>query len=77
MKNARYIYVAKKQSSKFAVLDIHTLEEKLLFTNILTNSFATTEINYDAFAKMWNSNYANGEKIFYKTTEHIEKYHNH
>lgn len=55
MENARYIYVAKKQNSKFAVQDKHTFEEKLLFTNILTNSFtATTGINYETFAKMWN-----------------------
>lgn len=83
-KNARYVYVAKMQRSKFAVVAVHTLDEIFLFNNLLTdwknsntNNKGNNEItiNYEAFALKWNM-IANGVSIFYKTPEHIEKYYN-
>lgn len=76
-KNSRYVYVAKSQRTKFAVIAVHTLEEKFLFLRLHNECFASvTTPNFEHFALKWNM-YADGDRVFYKCPEHLEKYYNH
>ncbi|CEP14914.1 hypothetical protein [Parasitella parasitica] len=74
--SSRYIFVAKSQGTRYAVLSVHTLTEKLEFSRILEADFKSpnTVLNFNNFARSFNSK-ADGVKIFYKTPDHLEKYH--
>ncbi|CEP10125.1 hypothetical protein [Parasitella parasitica] len=73
--SSRYIFVAKSQGTRYAVLSVHTLKEKLEFNRILEADFKSpnTVLNFNNFARSFNSK-ADGLKIFYKTPDHLEKY---
>ena len=77
-KNARYIFVAKKQMSKFAVIGVYTFDEKTKFTRLMNEKYNNVNgsPNFLAFAIKWNSQ-AVSIMPFYKTSEHIEKWYNH
>jgi hypothetical protein len=67
----KHIYLASKQETKFAVLNVHTAEERDLFHTLMKEN--TTVFNWDQqdpdwkeAVKLWNSKYANGKNIFYK-----------
>ncbi|KAI7878129.1 uncharacterized protein EV154DRAFT_606504 [Mucor mucedo] len=78
-KNCRYHYVATRQKTKYAVIAVHTLEEKLLFGRMINeamHSSSRVNPNFDQLSKAWNL-LCNGDKIFYKTPEHLEKHYKH
>src|SRR5882762_1217014 len=67
----KHIYLASKQETKFAVMNIHTAEERDLFHKLMKEN--TTVFNRDQqdpdwkeAVKLWNSKYADGKNIFYK-----------
>ena len=67
----KHIYLASKQETKFAVLNVHTAVERNLFHTLMKEN--TTIFNRDQqdpdwkeAVKLWNSKYANGKTIFYK-----------
>lgn len=71
----RYLFVAKRQKSKYAVVSVHTIDEAFLSNRLLgrlNNMNNSPVINLTDFRS-----FADGDKIFYKTAEHIEKYYNH
>jgi hypothetical protein len=78
-KNSRYHYIAQRQNTKYAVVSVHNLEEKTLFTILKKELFPDTEPgksripNFDRFAYEWNSK-TDGDTIFYKTPEQLENY---
>lgn len=78
-KNCRYHYVATRQKTKYAVIAVHTLEEKLLFGRMINEAMhlsSRVNPNFDQLSKAWNL-LCNGDKIFYKTPEHLEKHYKH
>lgn len=72
----RYKFVANNQCTKFAVLAVHTMKEKSEFRVIYETHYKNSNnrrINFVDFASKFNEK-ANGIDIFYKTTDHLEKY---
>jgi hypothetical protein len=69
--DVKHHYLASKQGTKFAVLNIHTAPERDLIHTLMKEN--TTVFNRDKqdpdwkeAVKLWNSKYANGKTIFYK-----------
>lgn len=78
-RNSRYQFVASYQRTKYAVIAFHTLEEKLLVRRLLKDVLETSNritLNFNLLAKKWNI-FCEGTRVFYKTPEHLEKYHRH
>ncbi|KAG2191090.1 hypothetical protein INT47_010406, partial [Mucor saturninus] len=74
--NNRFEYIARKQQAKFAIVPVHSNEEKALFENILSCNYeSSTEPDWSHFASHWNTS-ADGVSIFYKTPEHLKSYYN-
>jgi hypothetical protein len=67
----RHGYLARKQGTRFAVLTLHTDEEKKLFSRLMNteNSFKRPQGPDWAIAvRIWNQN-ADGKTIFYKVSQ--------
>ncbi|KAL6307399.1 hypothetical protein BKA93DRAFT_747778 [Sparassis latifolia] len=72
----RHHYLSKRQGTQFAVLPVHTREERdlfQLFVDLLPLFKMPGQPNWDVAAAVW-SNHADGRKIFYKLPEHIKSY---
>ncbi|KAK0462162.1 hypothetical protein IW261DRAFT_1306026, partial [Armillaria novae-zelandiae] len=74
----KFQYLARKQDTRFAVLTVHTLEKKHLFSDCMLNEPSFTAAhNSDPIwldaVKIWN-HHANGETIFYKLIEHLKTF---
>lgn len=67
----RHHYLAKKQNTRFAVLTLHTDEEKKLFSSMMredvTFASAAESSRWQLVAQAWNQK-ANGQQIFYKVS---------
>lgn len=76
-KNSRYAYAEKCQGAKYAVIAVHTLAEIFLFSRLMGQYFSTVKPpNFETFAIEWNK-HVNGDMIFFKTPELLEKYAGH
>src|SRR5262245_1163908 len=71
-------YLAKQQGTKFAVISVHSTEEKVLFKKLMQEDFNFTATNSPPDWKkaviVWNRK-ADGKEIFYKvrlTTKFIQ-----
>ncbi|KAG2210998.1 hypothetical protein INT47_000158 [Mucor saturninus] len=70
------INTGKTCLSDYAILPVHTSEEKALFEDILVDNYqSSAEPNWSQFASRWNTS-ADGIAIFYKTPEHLKLYYN-
>ena len=71
----KHNYLAFKQGTRYAVINVHTVEEKQTFTKLMREHPAFTQTNQDPdwhkAVEIWNSHYANGKNIFYKLEEHL------
>ena len=67
-KGKMYKYIASRLKTKYAVTPIHTRQEFILFSSIIPRN-TNISIDWKQKAEQWNSNYANGNDIFYKTPE--------
>ena len=63
-------YLASKQQTRYAVMNVHTTEEKQTFTTLMKTHPVFNRNNQDPdwkeAVKVWNSIHANGKTIFYK-----------
>jgi len=63
-------YLASKQGTRYAVMNVHTTEEKQLFAKLMREDPAFNRDNQDPdwnkAVKVWNSFHVNGKTIFYK-----------
>lgn len=80
--DSSYSLVAELQNTKFAVVPVHTKEERQLFKSILDNNSEFSrgkEPNWDHFCIVWsyrcNTQALNGN-LFYKTPYHLKMYYN-
>ena len=64
----KQVYLAKHQDTKYAVISVHTAEEKILFKDLMQKSPDSSIANWDALVKIWNGDYANGTTVFYKVS---------
>jgi hypothetical protein len=62
-----YVYVASKQQTKYAVVGVHTIEEKILFSKLMADSKRT---NLKQMTLEFNKR-ADGKTIFYKLPDHL------
>ncbi len=65
----RYSYLARRQGTQFAVLTLHTDDEKALFSDFIAHSqvFNSSQPNWSLAAKLWNrDNRVDGITYFYK-----------
>lgn len=69
----RYKFFANNQCTKYAVVAVHTMKEKFEFRSIHQAHYQNRRIDFVEFANKFNAR-ANGVDIFYKTTDHLEKY---
>jgi hypothetical protein len=67
----RHAYLAREQGTKYAVIAVHTTEEKTLFKKLMQENLAFNRMNagpdWKQGAKVWNRE-ANGKNIFYKVS---------
>lgn len=64
----KHSYLAKKQNTRFAVLTLHTDEEKKLFSQLMRDESAFKRErgpDWPTAVRVWNQK-ANGETVFYK-----------
>jgi len=65
----RHAYLAREQGTKYAVIAVHTAEEKALFKKLIQENLAFNSMNagpdWKQSATVWNWE-ANGKNIFYK-----------
>jgi hypothetical protein len=63
-------YLSKRQGTLFAVIGVHTIDEKKLFSRLMREdpSFNRNkqEPDWKAGVQVWNIKYADGKTIFYK-----------
>lgn len=57
-------YIAEKMRTKYAILPVHTPEEKDLFRRLLGAN--SNDRDFKSMAADWNMRYANGKTVFYK-----------
>jgi hypothetical protein len=74
---SQYTFLAKWQQTRYAIVPVHTKQEKALFRSLLLE-FTGEDANVDdrtwrEFAVHWHRN-ADGRNVFYKTTEHLKSY---
>ncbi|KAI7872241.1 uncharacterized protein EV154DRAFT_570498 [Mucor mucedo] len=75
VRNNRFEYIARKQQAKFAIVPVHSNDEKAIFENMLSCNYeSSTEPDWSHFASHWNTS-ADGVSIFYKTPKHLKSYH--
>ena len=75
---AQYMFLASRQNTAYAIVPIHTRDERVMFASIITDKFPlhlTKPINFDEFTRIWSEG-VNGITIFYKTPEHLRGYYN-
>ncbi|KAJ7754059.1 hypothetical protein B0H16DRAFT_1833181 [Mycena metata] len=74
----KHAYLAKQQGTKYAVITVHSVEEKLHFTKMMQNfvpfNIPNKPPDWTQGALQWNKD-ADGETIFYKVEEHLRSYH--
>lgn len=65
-----YCYLSNRQGTLFAVIGVHTTDEKKLFSRLMRKdpSFNRNkqEPDWKAAVQVWNIKYADGKIIFYK-----------
>jgi len=63
----KHAYLAEQQGTKYAVITVHSVEEKIHFTNMMQTfvPFQQSQPDWTQGALQWNKD-ANGETIFYK-----------
>jgi len=63
-------YLALRQGTQYAVMAVHTTEEKMLFSKLMKTNLSFNRNNqhpdWKEAVKIWNRDHVNGEKIFYK-----------
>lgn len=70
----QYSLLAERQGTKYAVLPVHTSEERKLFKTLHQNNFPTINSSvWIEFAKAWSA-HVDGVKVFYKTMEYLKSY---
>jgi hypothetical protein len=66
----KHFYLASKQGTRYAVMNIHTVEEKQTFAKLMQENPAFNQDNQDPdwhkVVEIWNSYHANGQTVFYK-----------
>ena len=66
----KHSYLASKQGTRYAVMNIHTIEEKQTFAKLMWENPVFNRNNQDPdwhkAVEIWNSFHANGKTIFYK-----------
>ncbi|KAF8169717.1 hypothetical protein K438DRAFT_1774100 [Mycena galopus ATCC 62051] len=74
----KHAYLAEQQGTKYAGIAIHSVEEKMQFTQMMQEfpgfNVPNSPPNFKDGARTWNSK-ANGETIFYKLESHLKSYH--
>ncbi|KAF8999552.1 hypothetical protein BDZ89DRAFT_1147678 [Hymenopellis radicata] len=73
----RHAYLAKKQGTRFPVITIVGAAERRLYSNLMRDDRSFAGPNGPVWGdavKRWNRE-ANGETIFYKLIEHLQKSH--
>ncbi|KAJ7664273.1 hypothetical protein B0H17DRAFT_952109, partial [Mycena rosella] len=75
----KHAYLAKQQGTKYAVITVHSVEEKLCFSELMKTLPAFNRPNnqppdWKQGSRAWNRK-ADGETIFYKLPEHLRSYH--
>ncbi|KAF7722529.1 hypothetical protein EC973_003056 [Apophysomyces ossiformis] len=74
-KKQLYTYLANKQRSKYAIVPVHTQQELDLFRRMMEIYHQQqNQIDWTSIAQSWNKDHADGETIFYKTSEHIKSH---
>ena len=72
-------FVQARQHTRYAVLPIHTSEERSLFRTLVAASFEnvpTNNISWTEVAKQWNAQSSiDGKNIFYKYPEYLRSWH--
>jgi hypothetical protein len=65
----QHAFLAKQQGTKYAVITVHSVEEKINFTKMMQTfpsvNLPSSPPNFKEAARTWNSE-ANGKTIFYK-----------
>jgi len=68
-------FLAKQQQAQFAVIAVHTVLEKLLFSHLIqTDPFFNQdkqEPDWKTAVEIWNHDHADGKVIFYKVQDPI------
>jgi hypothetical protein len=66
----KHSYLASKQGTRYAVMNVHTIEEKQTFAKLMHEDPVFNQDNQDPdwhkAVEIWNSFHANGKTIFYK-----------
>lgn len=64
----KQVFLARQQGTKYAVISVHTTDEKVLFKKLMQEDTSNgAKPNWKLAAKRWNQN-ANGKTIFYKVS---------
>jgi hypothetical protein len=64
----RHMFLAQQQRTRYAVISVHTVDDKLLFKKLLQDRIDLrqgTTPDWKSAIKIWNQS-ANGKTIFYK-----------
>lgn len=63
----RHAFLARQQGTKYAVMSVHTMEEKVLFKALMQDHLGNsgTTPDWKRGVLLWNQS-ANGKDIFYK-----------
>jgi len=68
-------FLAQQQQTQFAVIAVHTVPEKLLFSHLIqTDPFFNQdkqEPDWKTAVQIWNHDHADGKVIFYKVRDPI------
>ena len=73
---SQYAFLAKRQHSKYAIVPVHTAEERKYFRDLLVqNPSNAVEPDWKQLSRVWCLK-ADGKSIFYKTPEHLRGYYN-
>lgn len=69
-------YLAYRQQTKYAILPIHTVEEKQLYSSFMLGGFFN--LGWKELTRKWNLkvNTVNGVNLYYKVPEQLKQYHN-
>jgi len=63
-------YLSNRQGTLFAVIGVHTIDEKKLFSRLMREdpsfNWNKQEPDWKAAVQVWNIKYADGKTIFYK-----------
>lgn len=74
-----YDYLAHAQGSRFAIVPVHTIQEKKLFKSLIDSNPSMSKAkalkDWEAFCSIWSS-HCNGRTIYYKSPQHLQSYYN-